>query len=130
MVIESTFLQFDGETCDRCTDTQSAVREAVEALQPALAAREIPVTLVEHDVTVDELADSNTVLINGRPLEEWLGAERVSTDCPSCGDLVGESVCCSALSVGGEVHESLTVDHVMTASLTALGLMKPSGGCC
>src|SRR5512139_3482262 len=113
LVIEATFLRVDGETCDRCSDTQTAVRQAVQALEPALAALGVPVTLVEHDASTEDLVDSNTVVINGRPLEEWLGAERVSTECPSCGDLIGESACCSALSVSDRVHESLTPDHAM-----------------
>lgn len=124
LLIEATFLRVEGETCDRCGDTLSSVRSAVEALATGLAPLDIPVTLMEHDATAENLPDSNTVLINGRSLEEWLGAERVATDCPSCSDLVGESVCCSALSMGGAVHESLTADHVMRAALIAIGMLE------
>jgi hypothetical protein len=130
LLIEAAFLRVGGETCDRCSDTQSSVREAARSLERGLASLNIAVTLIEHEVAAEDLPDSNTVLINGRGIEEWLGAERVSTDCPSCAALVGESACCSAVSVGGTVHESLTADLVMSAALIALGLMPPSRSCC
>jgi hypothetical protein len=83
LIIDAIFLRADGETCDRCGETLSSVHEAAGALEKGLAALSIPVTLIEHDATAENLPDSNTVLINGRPLEKWLGAERVATDCPS-----------------------------------------------
>lgn len=128
LTIEATFLRVDGETCDRCETTCDSVREAARKLKAMLEPVRVPVTLIEHDATADQLADSNTVLINGRPLEEWLGAQRVTTACPSCGELIGESACCSAVAVDGEVHEALTPELVMSAALAALGI--GGAGCC
>lgn len=128
LLIEATFLRVEGETCDRCGDTSASVRAAADALEKGLAPLNIPVTLIEHDATAENLPDSNTILINGRSLEDLLGAERVATDCPSCSDLVGESVCCSAVSMDGAIHESLTADHVMRAALIAIGMLEAPGG--
>jgi hypothetical protein len=128
-VIEMTVLRVDGETCERCGDTVEAVRAAVEQLKTVLTPLSVPVTLIEHAVSADNLAASNSVMVNGRPVEEWIGAERVSTDCPSCGDLLGEATCCGALSVEGNVQESFSVEQVRDAAFTALDF-GGSGGCC
>lgn len=129
LVIETTVLRVDGETCERCGGTVEAVRSAAKQLESVLTPRGVRVTLVEHAASADNIEDSNSVMINGRSLEEWIGAERVSTDCPSCGDLVGESTCCGAVSVGGTVHESFSVDQIQDAAFAALG-MGDAAGCC
>lgn len=129
IVIESTVLRVDDETCDRCSETVDAVRTAAEDLSVSLAPLGVRVTLVEHAATADEIESSNSVMINGRSIEEWLGAERVSTDCPSCGDLIGASTCCAAVRIGDTVQESFTVEQVKDAAIAALGVVDV-GGCC
>jgi len=129
LVIETTALRVDGETCERCGDTVEAVRSAVAQLETVLTPLGVRVTLIEHAVGADNLEGSNSVMINGRSLEEWIGAERVSADCPSCTDLVGEATCCGAVSVGGTIQESFSVEQVRDAAFAALGFGE-SGGCC
>jgi hypothetical protein len=129
IAIETTVLRVEGETCNRCGDTVEAVRTAVAELTKALASLQVEVTLTEHAATKENLTDSNSVVINGRPIEEWIGAERVSTECASCGDLVGESVCCAAVSVDGAVQESYTAQQVRDAAFAALGATMNTSGC-
>ncbi|MHB1342227.1 MAG: DUF2703 domain-containing protein [Coriobacteriia bacterium] len=128
-MIETTVLRVEDETCDRCGDTVESVRTAVGELQTALAPLNVRVTLVEHAATAEEIESSNSVMVNGRPIEEWLGAERVSTDCPSCSDLVGQSVCCGAVKIDDVVQDSYTVEQVRDAAIAALGVVDV-GGCC
>lgn len=130
LVIETTVLRVEGETCERCGGTVEAVRSAAKELEAMLAPLDVRVTLIEHAASADNIEDSNTVMINGKSIEEWIGAERVSTDCPSCGDLVGESTCCGAVSVGGTVQESFSVEQVREAAIAALGLGEPKSCCC
>jgi hypothetical protein len=129
LVIETTVLRVDGETCERCGGTVEAVRSTVAQLDTVLTPLGERVTLIEHAASADNLEDSNSVMISGRWLEEWIGAERVSTDCPSCGDLVEEAACCGAVSVDGAIQESFSVQQVRDAAFAALGL-GGSGGCC
>jgi hypothetical protein len=129
LVIETTVLRVAGETCDRCSDTVETVRQAARDLQDALLERNVRVRLIEHAASPDRVDASNTVLINGRPVEEWLGATRVSTDCPSCSELLGRNTCCGAIEHEGSVHESYTVEQIRDAALTALGIAG-EGGCC
>ena len=129
LVIESTVLRVNGETCDRCGNTVEAVRTAVKELETVLTPLNIRVTLIEHAGAEDDVEGSNSVMINGRPIEEYIGAERVSTDCPSCGDLLGKATCCPANSVGGTIQESFTVEQVRDAAYAALG-DAGAGSCC
>lgn len=131
LLIEASFLRVDGETCERCNSTSTAARDAAERLKGVLGPMGVEVVLREYALEMDELDSSNTLRINGRPLEDWLGAERVSTECASCGDLCGyDSVCCSALELEGEVHESPSVDLIMQAALKATGIFGGGGSCC
>lgn len=133
IVIETTVLRVEGETCDRCNGTVENARVAAEALKTQLKPLGVDVELVEHATTKENLPDSNSVVINGKPIEEWLDATRVSTECASCGDLCGEeSVCCGAVSIGDEVHESYSVEHIREAAMSALGAVLSGGGgsCC
>lgn len=125
VVIEASVLRVDGETCDRCNGTIDAVREATRQLEAELSPMNVRVSLIEHDA--GSVPESNVVLINGKPIEAWIGGERVETDCTSCGDLLGESTCCGAVSVGDEVHESFTEQHIREAALAALGLAGECG---
>lgn len=129
LVIETTVLRVDGETCERCGGTVEAVRSAAQQLGTVLTPLGIKVTLIEHAASAENLDDSNSVMINGRSLEEWIGAERVSTDCPSCGDLVGGSACCAAVAVEGVVQDSFSEEQVRDAAFAALDL-GGAGGCC
>lgn len=121
----------DGETCERCNGTIDNARAAADELKAQLKPLGVEVTLVEHATTMENLPDSNSVIINGRSIEEWLGATRVSTECASCGDLCGEeSVCCGAISLDDAVQESYTIEHVREAAMMALGVALSSRGCC
>lgn len=119
IVVEFDYLTVEGQTCDRCGDTREAVRAAVAdaraAIPPSLAAIE----LIERELTAEQLADSNRVLVNGRPAEEWLDGLSVMSDCPSCSDLVGESVCCREIEVGGVRTEAVGRDVVFDAIMAA-----------
>lgn len=131
VVIETTVLRVNGETCDRCGGTVENARVAAEELNAQLAPLGVDVRLVEHATIRENLPDSNSVVINGTPIEQWLQAQRVETECVSCGDLCDEeSVCCGAMTVDGEVHESYTVEHIREAVMRALGVVLSGGGCC
>lgn len=129
--VEVKVLRVDGETCERCNASVTNARRAVDELAQLLSPLGVAVELVETPVTADDLAASNSVVVNGRPVEDWLGAARVSTECASCGDLCGdESVCCGALAVDGEVFESYSVEHIREATMRALGAQLAAGGSC
>ncbi|HHJ98478.1 MAG TPA: DUF2703 domain-containing protein [Actinobacteria bacterium] len=122
IVVEFDYLTVDGNTCDRCGDTHEAVRAAASDARVALPASLAVIDYLECELTPGCLGYSNRVLVNGRPAEEWLGGVSVMSDCPSCSELVGESVCCREIEVGGVRTEAVGRDVVFDAIMTAAGL--------
>jgi hypothetical protein len=73
------------------------------------------------------------VLVNGRPAEIGQGGVSVMSDCPSCGELVGEPACCREIEVGGVRTEAVGRDVVFDAIMAAAGLASagaPVAPCC
>ena len=133
MLVELEYLVVDGQTCDRCGDTREGVRTAVEDARRLLAGDSVTLELVERELEPLQLADSNRVLVNGHPAEEWLGGTSVITDCPSCAELVGGFACCREIEVGGVRTEAVGRDVVFDAILAAAGLAPvgvPGEACC
>lgn len=138
--VEFDYLTVDGETCDRCGDTRDAVRAAVADARAALPASLAVLEFVERELTASRVDESNRVLVNGRPAEEWVGGTGVMSDCPSCSDLVGESVCCREIEVDGVHTEAVGRDVVFGAIMAAAGLegsaaralepTRPTSPCC
>jgi len=69
IVIESTVLRVDDDTCERCGDTVEAVRTAAEELTAAVS----PLRRTCHArrstlATAEQIESSNSVMINGRPI--------------------------------------------------------------
>lgn len=131
VVVELEYLVVDGETCDRCGDTRSGVRMAVADARAALPA--IDVVLEERELDPTHLADSNRVLVNGHPAEEWLGGTSLISECPSCSELIDGFACCREIEVGGVRTEAIGRDVVFDAIMAAAGLAPvgvPGASCC
>lgn len=131
VTVEFEYLVVDGSTCDRCGDSRAGVRAAVADALTMLP--QLDIKFVEHELSSDRLADSNRVLINGLPAEEWLGGQAVISDCPSCATLVGEPACCREVEVGGVRTEAISRELVLDAILAAAGLAPagvPGENCC
>lgn len=116
-----------GDTCGRCADTGDAVRQAAEILRAELAPRGVAVTLEEKSLApgLADLAESNRVFFNGRPLEALLGAAEGSSSCPSCRELLARAhapdgpVCCRTLLLDGREHEVPPLDWLLRAGRAA-----------
>ena len=133
VLVELDYLVVEGETCDRCGDTREGVRAAVADARSMLPLDSVTLELVERELDPTRLADSNRVLVNGHPAEEWLGGHTVVSDCPSCSDLIGESACCREIEVGGVRTQAVGRDVVFDAIMAAAGLAPvgvPGEACC
>lgn len=118
VVVEVHTIDLDGPSCRRCLDTVEAARQAVAELRDELEGFKATVELVEHHLGDEHQHRANTVLVAGRPLAEWLGAEVVMTPCPDC----RKDTCCEAISVGEGLHESVTAEDVRYAVFEALAV--------
>jgi hypothetical protein len=120
-------LVMDGRTCDRCRDTESAVRRAAETLRQVLEPLGIEAQLDVADL--DEAAfrasplESNRIWIAGRPMEDWLeGTVGQSRCCSVCGDSD-----CRTVQIQGTVFETIPERLIIKAGLRAAAeLLDPT----
>ncbi len=132
-----------GQTCPRCGSTESEVEKAVTVLGQALKPLSIDVVLEKGELSVEQFKQdtlqSNTIWINGRLLEDWLGAQTGQSEC--C-EVCGPNDC-RTTAVAGEVHEVVPVELIVKAGLLAAAnlidaescdcyppAIWPAGGCC
>ena len=122
-----------GETCPRCGSTGAEARKAADALGRALEHLGIEVVLQEVEISLQEFKrqplESNRLLIDGRPLEEWLGGE---TGQSRCCDVCGPSDC-RTVTVDGRTYEVIPADLIIKAGLLAAAGMSAWGSeqpCC
>lgn len=116
------------ETCERCGDTGASVRLAVQSLREALAPRGVEVRLEEKALPPFAVGESNRVFLNGRSLEDWLGAEVGMNHCQSCCELLGAKTDCRTLRLDGREHEALPEELIVRAGLLAADeLMNGTG---
>ena len=116
-----------GKTCPRCGDTGEEVRKASASLGQALAPLGIEVALEEVEISGAEFKrqplESNRVLVNGRPLEEWLGAE---TGQSPCCDVCGPHECRTVMA-DGHSYETVPADLIVRAGLLAAAGLTGKG---
>jgi hypothetical protein len=131
--IEWYRLVADGQTCPRCGATGIEVDKASHSLEQALGPLGIKVVLEKRELTTEAFqrnpSQSNRLLLNGRPLEEWLGLKvGQSPCCAPCGDAE-----CRTLETGGQVYETIPADLIIQAGLRAASIIvNPQTGspCC
>lgn len=133
----------EGQTCPRCGSTEEEVEKATAALKQSLAPLKIEVFLEKGELSVEEFKQdtllSNMIWIDGRLLEEWLGAITGQSEC--C-DICGPNDC-RTVEVQGAVYETVTADLIVKAGLLAAAqlidattcacyppVIWPAGGCC
>ncbi len=124
--IEWRHFAVNGATCERCGDTGEALRSVVEDLRREFAPVGVKTNLTETMLDKTRIAESNEIWMNGRRIEDLLAATVVSTDCPSCGTLAGESTCCRAVEIGETQYENIPPEMIKKAAYRALGI-DPAG---
>jgi len=112
-------------TCERCGMTGNALRAVIEELRHEFTPAGVIINLTETLLDKTRIAESNEIRMNGALLEDLLAAGVVSTDCPSCGTLAGESTCCRAIEIGDERYEDIPVEMIKKAAYLALGASIP-----
>ncbi len=123
--IEWKHLETAGKTCLRCSETGKTLYEVVEELEKELASQNIEVVFSERKLPAEEISQSNMILINNRPLEDWLPEARPSENiCSSCCELIGDEVCCRTIEYEGEVYEAIPEELIRQAVYAALGLKR------
>ena len=82
------------QTCPRCRDTGETVKTGASKLKHALVELGIEVELIQKALDFSTFANnplqSNSILVNGKLLEEWIGGE---TGKSKCCNVCGGSEC-------------------------------------
>ena len=113
-------------TCERCGKTGEALHAAVDELRAEFSPAGVKINLTETLLDKTRIAESNEIRMNGVLLESLLSASVVTTDCPSCGELAGESTCCRAVGFGGEIFADLPAALIKEAAYRALFAASPA----
>jgi len=109
----------DSDTCDRCSNTEKELEKAVAKLKEALAPLNQEVELEKKKLSRQEFEDnptqSNLILINGRPLEDWLDGEVGHSEC--C-DVCGDEEC-RTITIDDKEYEVVPSELIIKAGLAA-----------
>jgi hypothetical protein len=127
LTIEWRHLEVKGETCDRCVGTYENILEAITSLERSGELEGIQVEVIETALTKDRIGESNMVLVNDIRIEELVGAEVQYTECSSCGDLIGNTTCCRAVTSKGETEETLPTEMIRAAVRAVIARIKEQG---
>ena len=117
--------QDDGSICDLSTDTQKSVEQACVDLRQTLAPHGVRVDVKTLTPEKVDGADClcNRVLIQGRYVDEWLGADMVKTGCSGCPNQQGcDQTAASGDGCGGQyemVYRGKTY-NILPANLIAM----------
>jgi len=100
----------EGETCTRCNHTGDNLKAAIE-----LIPKTVKINYKETRLESDEMPESNTILINGRKLEDILNATTSENYCDSCSCLAGIGTNCRTVKYDGRVYEDLSTEMILEA---------------
>jgi hypothetical protein len=119
-----------GRTCERCGDTGETLRKVIRELNAGCGAKPVRFRLKNTRLPVIRMAESNSILIDGRPLEQIVPEATVTkTDCPSCGELTGQATQCRALTVDGRTHEAIPAEMIRSAICRVAGCCGDGCAC-
>lgn len=108
ITIEWRHLEVAGQTCQRCGDTGQELARAIAHLREECGPRGVTILFSETRLPLEQVNQSNTILINGAPLETLLPqATAAASCCDSCGDLTGRPEQCRTIVHLGQVHETI-----------------------
>ena len=120
LVIEwQRLLDEDQKTCPRCGSTEQEAEKAVANLNEELKTYGMNASLVKKAIDPvsfkKDVLQSNRILIAGKTIEEWLGAQTgQSPCCEVCGDAE-----CRTVEYADQTHETIPADLIVKAGLLA-----------
>ena len=120
IVVEWMHYDKEGETCTRCNSTGGNIQEAMKAISSKNKYQEVQIIFKETKLEADRMSDSNTVLINGKKLEDILDASASENFCHSCTCLSGKGTNCRTVVYGGDSYEAIPYELIEKAVETIL----------
>ena len=126
--IEWRHLDQDGRTCLRCSDTLQSLQQVIAQLVAECAPHGVHIAYRETKLPPEQLSESNLILFNGIPLESVLpDASASESECPSCGDLIGQPSQCRTVSVEGRTFEAIPAALIRQATCAVAACCSSHG---
>jgi hypothetical protein len=128
----------DDQTCERCGDTQTELRLAAGTLERCLRPLNMDVELeklsIDPQTFAHDTSQSNRILVDDRPLEDWLGGKVGMSLCGFCCKELGKNVRCRTVTLDGQTYEAIPAALIVRAGLlaaeTALARESQKEACC
>jgi len=120
IVIEWRHVDWGDLQCGRCSDTGTNLWNVIVELSQGNLLDEVELEVQNTLLPMDRIAESNTLLINGIPIEHIIGADITSTDCQECSDFTGEPIVCQAAEAERDIFEAIPQEVLRAAILKAL----------
>lgn len=116
------FRFFDRNACSRCRTTDKNVEKTLRDLREALSESGVEVELKTTKLPASKLNESNSVLINGKDVEELVSRGRNSrfTSCRGCGTLSKSPCNCRAYVYRGKKYRYIPKAMIREAIRKAL----------
>lgn len=122
VTIEWLHLDIAGATCKRCGNTGRELARLVELMRSECTPRGVDIVFQETLLSAEQIASSNTILINGVPLETILPQTLASASCcTSCGDLTGRPEQCRTIVHLGQEYETIPQELIRQAVCKIVG---------
>ncbi len=105
--VQIDYLYLDLSRCDRCVETEKALREVVAAISPALQLAGYAVNYRKTEMTTREIAEkhrflsSPTIRVNGRDIAAHVDENR----CGCCSAISSGDVDCRVFAYEGKTYE-------------------------
>ena len=120
IVVEWRRLVENGSTCGRCSSTGENIISAVTKVNALLEPKRIRVDLHQEEIPKERFLEdpllSNDILIDGKRIEDWIGAKTGSSPCSGvCG-----SSNCRTLEACGDTYEEIPESMIILAIGIAL----------
>jgi len=116
------FRYVDRDTCSRCRTTDKNVEKTVQGLRKTLQEEGIAVDFKTKKLPVSKLAQSNSVRINGKDIEELVSGKtgRRSTACYGCSEVLESPCDCRAYIYRGKKHSYIPQAMIREAILNSV----------
>ena len=100
------FRYFDRKTCSRCRATDRNVEKTMQELRKALKGSGASVIFKATKLPAKKLAQSNSILINGKDIENLVCGKKSmrSSACFGCGKLIKGSCVCRSYAYRGKKY--------------------------
>ena len=98
------FRYVDRKTCSRCKTTDKNVKRTMHGLHKALKETNVKIDFKTTKLPISKLAQSNSILINGKDIEEIIRKRKTArfSNCKGCGEITGDSCECRTYAYRGK----------------------------